>query len=232
MNMLRKTHSARSIKHLGLNRGFTLIELMVSLLIGLVIVLGATQLFMVSRQSFRQVESLGFRQDAMNFTLDVLSRDIRRADPGSIVWDENDRKLDLGFSGLTEPGLCDSQEIIRKTYFLKETAKSDSDSGWSLSLEVECEDGSDSVQPLVSGFLENGLDLSPISLLDGTDLPDGESSGLWRLTLNLTPVSEDHESDEIIFQVMNRMSALSPEISENLPADCYTPSGNIKGKCQ
>lgn len=232
MNMLHKTRSARAAGHLGLNRGFTLIELMVSLLIGLVIVLGATQLFMVSRQSFRQVENLGLRQGAMNFTLDVLSRDIRRADPGSIVWDEMDRKLYLGFSGLTEPGFCGSQEIIRKTYFLKETEHSDDDAGWSLSLEVECEDGSDLEQPLVSGFLKNGLDISPISSSDGTDLPNGESSGLWRLTLNLTPVGEDHEPAKTIFQVMNRMSALSPEISGNLPADCYTPSGNIKGKCQ
>lgn len=62
------------------NSGFTLVELMVALVIGLVIMLGAGQLFLVGMQNFRQIERLSDRQAAATFASEVLLRNIRRAD--------------------------------------------------------------------------------------------------------------------------------------------------------
>ncbi len=64
----------------GKHSGFSLVELMVAMVIGLVIILGAGQLFLNGFQSFRQVEALGDKQAALTFVSDVLVREIRRGD--------------------------------------------------------------------------------------------------------------------------------------------------------
>ncbi|QFT86390.1 hypothetical protein FIU88_15665 [Halomonas sp. THAF12] len=61
-------------------QGFSLVELMVSMVVGLVIILGAGQLFLNGFQSFRQVEALGDRQAALTFVSDVVMREIRRGE--------------------------------------------------------------------------------------------------------------------------------------------------------
>ncbi|WP_458525944.1 PilW family protein [Onishia taeanensis] len=60
--------------------GFSLVELMVAMVIGLVLILGAGQLFLNGFQSFRQVETLGDKQAALTFVSDVLVREIRRGE--------------------------------------------------------------------------------------------------------------------------------------------------------
>lgn len=57
--------------------GFTLVELMVALLIGSVIVLGAGSLFLTTLQTFQKVDELSRKQEAMIFAAHTLSRDIR-----------------------------------------------------------------------------------------------------------------------------------------------------------
>ena len=61
-------------------RGSSLIELMVAMVIGLVIILGASQLFMSGLQNFRQAEMLGDKQAALTFVTDVIMRQIRRGE--------------------------------------------------------------------------------------------------------------------------------------------------------
>lgn len=75
--------------------GFSLVELMVALLIGLVIILGAGQLFLVGFQNFRKIEELSDKQAAITFIADTLLRDIRRADLSSSLCYPGD---DLSFS--------------------------------------------------------------------------------------------------------------------------------------
>ncbi|MCG6659490.1 prepilin-type N-terminal cleavage/methylation domain-containing protein [Halomonas campisalis] len=62
------------------SRGFSLVELMVALLIGLVIILGAGQLFLTGFQNFRKIEELSDKQAALTFAAEILIRDIRRAE--------------------------------------------------------------------------------------------------------------------------------------------------------
>ncbi|RUR31996.1 prepilin-type N-terminal cleavage/methylation domain-containing protein [Vreelandella andesensis] len=60
--------------------GFTLVELLVAMVIGLLVMAGATQLFISSQQSYRFQTSLANMQDAGRFALDTLAQELRQAD--------------------------------------------------------------------------------------------------------------------------------------------------------
>ncbi|PRY68778.1 PilW family protein [Halomonas ventosae] len=61
------------------NKGFSLVELMIALVIGLIIVLGAGQLVVLGVQSFREMDELARRQEAIRYMADILSEDMRSA---------------------------------------------------------------------------------------------------------------------------------------------------------
>ncbi|MFT7413441.1 MAG: type IV pilus assembly protein PilW [Methylophagaceae bacterium] len=60
-------------------RGFTLIELMIALVLGLLLVAGVTQVFVANKQTYRVTDAHSRLQDNARFSLEVLSRDIRSA---------------------------------------------------------------------------------------------------------------------------------------------------------
>lgn len=59
--------------------GMTLVELMVSMVLGLVIVGGATSVIVANRQSYRTNEALSQLQESQRTAFEVLSRDLREA---------------------------------------------------------------------------------------------------------------------------------------------------------
>lgn len=76
--------------------GFTIIELMIALALGLFLVAGVVTLFMHSRQSFSQDENTARLQDEARFAMQELARDLRMASylteplvPGSITLDDS-----------------------------------------------------------------------------------------------------------------------------------------------
>lgn len=54
-------------------QGFTLVELMVAMAIGMVIILGAGQLFLTTFQTFRTVDQVSRKQEALIFAASTLS---------------------------------------------------------------------------------------------------------------------------------------------------------------
>src|SRR5260370_32204805 len=60
-------------------RGLTLIEMMVSITIGLVVVGAMTYLYIGSKGAYRGNESLARIQEAGRFALDAITRDVRSA---------------------------------------------------------------------------------------------------------------------------------------------------------
>ncbi|MCC5869834.1 MAG: PilW family protein [Gammaproteobacteria bacterium] len=60
-----------------LQRGITLVELMVALLIGIVLVGGVIQVFLGSRESYRLNEASARLQENGRFAIDAISRDLR-----------------------------------------------------------------------------------------------------------------------------------------------------------
>ena len=70
----RVGHSRRSV------RGVTLVELMVAMLIGLLVTVGAVGIFMTNRKSYAATESLGRVQEGARMAFELMARDIRDAD--------------------------------------------------------------------------------------------------------------------------------------------------------
>lgn len=65
---------------LNRQRGLTLIELMVAIVIGLILTAGVLQIFIGSQQTYRFQESLSRIQENGRFALETLARDLRGAD--------------------------------------------------------------------------------------------------------------------------------------------------------
>jgi type IV pilus assembly protein PilW len=59
--------------------GFTMIELMVAMVLGLVIIGGATSLILANRQSYRTNEALSQVQESARTAFELLARDVREA---------------------------------------------------------------------------------------------------------------------------------------------------------
>ncbi|WP_072761534.1 prepilin-type N-terminal cleavage/methylation domain-containing protein [Rhodanobacter sp. OK091] len=59
--------------------GFTLIELMVAMLLGLIVIAGVTSVFLAGQQSYRANEALGDVQDGSRIAFEMLARDLRGA---------------------------------------------------------------------------------------------------------------------------------------------------------
>lgn len=60
-------------------RGFSLIELMIAMTIGLIVLAGVGYLYVESRQAFRSMDNLSRMQESARYALDTMARDIRMA---------------------------------------------------------------------------------------------------------------------------------------------------------
>lgn len=97
------------------SRGFTLIELMVAMLIGLLVVGGATSIFLTVMQTSRQAEQVARLHESIRFATDILIRDIRgQAAEGVVTSVEHGDKLELkdkGFSSCQVYSLSANDEL-------------------------------------------------------------------------------------------------------------------------
>ncbi|WNK20605.1 prepilin-type N-terminal cleavage/methylation domain-containing protein [Halomonas piscis] len=85
--------------------GFTLIELMVALLIGSLIVLGAGALFLITLQTFNKVDELSRKQEAVIFAAHTLSARIRQNKEGGDS--RYELKCEIGSEGQCKCTLSD-----------------------------------------------------------------------------------------------------------------------------
>jgi len=78
MSALRPTVSGRP-RRAHRNRGFTLIELMIAMLLGLIVIAGVTSVFLAGQQSYRTNGALADVEDGSRIAFELLARDIRQA---------------------------------------------------------------------------------------------------------------------------------------------------------
>ncbi|WP_246009072.1 PilW family protein [Vreelandella nanhaiensis] len=90
--------------------GFTLVELMVAMVIGSVIILGAGQLLLTTFTTFERVDALSRQQEALIFAAQTLTRDIRRGQ--GHLYEINDSLVDDATCALRR----DSQPLIEGLY--------------------------------------------------------------------------------------------------------------------
>lgn len=81
-------------------RGFTLIELMVAMLLGLIVIAGVISVFLAGQQTYRTNNALGDVQESSRIAFELLARDIRDAgltgcdnSSGRVANDLNDTSL-------------------------------------------------------------------------------------------------------------------------------------------
>jgi len=183
------------------SRGFSLVELMVAMVVSLVVILGAGQLFISLSQTSQRITLLSEKQAAVNFAVETLLRDIRRAEWGSDVVGEDGEKLTLLVSNRGDMSTCGSDGQVEKVYSLGETPSGESGS-YSLQVRRRCVSGSggggDS-EPLVGGFDEDGFRIS---------WSNSDRIGV-RVTLRLKPLQEGGDPDELTFHAVNRTAAVT-----------------------
>jgi len=208
------------------SRGFSLIELMVAMVVSLVVILGAGQLFISLSQTSQRVSLLSEKQAAVNFAVETLLRDIRRADWSyyndsdrpdrhpNIPWDESEGVLSLYVPNRgdvsSSSDVCDPGDMVLKNYRLVEREVA-GESTWFMAVEAaECELGgqagdwrelSGGTQELVGGFAEVGFGAPPF------DASGGNEIGVL-VTLRLQPLREGGDPDELVFHAVNRQRAI------------------------
>lgn len=72
-------HSARGRSSRAATRGLTLVELMISMMLGLLVVGSATAIFISNRQTYRATEGLGRVQENGRMAFELMARDLREA---------------------------------------------------------------------------------------------------------------------------------------------------------
>lgn len=90
--------------------GLTLIELMIALVLGLLLVAAATQIFISNQQTYRVTEAHARLQDNARFATEVLSRDIRAAGYSGCRTIENINVVTI--AGAPIPANIDANTII------------------------------------------------------------------------------------------------------------------------
>ncbi|UYG03196.1 prepilin-type N-terminal cleavage/methylation domain-containing protein [Halomonas sp. LR3S48] len=170
--------------------GFTLIELMVALVIGLIIILGAGQLFLMGFQTFRQIELMGNKQAALTFATETLIRDIRRATDVGF----SSGVLRVEFFNNNDMASCGSGERVVRVYQLSNAAVNASE-GWSLDMGQGCDEDPTNFEPLVTSFVSNGFSASE------------PFDGVWKINFQLL-AGRDGETDSFTFNAVNRNQAI------------------------
>lgn len=75
MNRYRSGDTVRRARQ----RGFTLVELMIAMILGLIVIAGVTSIFLAGQQSFRTNNALGDVEDGSRIAFELMARDIREA---------------------------------------------------------------------------------------------------------------------------------------------------------
>ncbi|MDI5983512.1 prepilin-type N-terminal cleavage/methylation domain-containing protein [Halomonas sp. M4R5S39] len=124
-------------------RGFTLVELMVALVIGLLVILGATQLFVSGRLALNRVEELTWRQSNLDYVAETLFREIRIANGqvapvsgGSRVSSSANLLIEFDESSSGYDPYCGGDQLVGVEYF----KPTDDDS---LRVQVKCSSASE-----------------------------------------------------------------------------------------
>lgn len=179
------------------NAGFSLVELMVALLVGLLITLGAFQLFVTSRQNFDQASAIMERQETLRYLVDSISYDVRSADFIGVL-SSNNARLSLTFN--KQNSYCNGADKYRLDYY-RQTGSTE------IIVELVCDGAAGTTQPVVVGVGSIEFNYSqPATASSGaySTIPTGPV-GLM-ITITLVDEKGRLQNEEFTFRVANRTS--------------------------
>ncbi len=70
-------------------RGFSLVELMIAMVLGVLLTVGVVELYLESSQTYRFTEGIANVQENSRFVTDRIGRDLRQAGPGGCIFRES-----------------------------------------------------------------------------------------------------------------------------------------------
>lgn len=95
------------------SRGFSLVELMVAMVVSLVVILGAGQLFISLSQTSQRIAELSDKQAAISFASNELMREVRRSNSPEDIYTLSDSSDGVGCTlYYREPGQTQSQPLL------------------------------------------------------------------------------------------------------------------------
>lgn len=109
--------------HLGAsekNRGFSLVELMVALVVGLLVTLGAFQLIVTSKKTFNHSLAVLERQESLRFLIDSISYDIRSSRFINLIDADGNVLSDFKTLSMTlerDNSICSGSDIYSLSYY-------------------------------------------------------------------------------------------------------------------
>jgi type IV pilus assembly protein PilW len=143
--------------------GFSLIELMVSVTLGLAITLALSTVYIASKQSFRYQETSGRLQEDAGFTLDLVAKDLRGAGFG-------------GCMGVTS--VTSVSPAITTYYPTLVSSNAGGVNGPNPLATLESSNTAVTVQPMMPGSIVRGFDSLPTAMYSGTLSVSANSSSL------------------------------------------------------
>lgn len=163
--------------------GFSLIELMIAMVLGLLLTLGVTQVYLSSSDTYRLTNGLARIQENARFAADILARDLREAG-GTGCLLENATITDIR-DGPLEPNSADG--VLGWEY--SGTAPTDS---YTLTGNVPASEANwdnnagDALPGSISGEVVEGSDIVFVEGARGWDLNGNSVSNLGGSSINLT----------------------------------------------
>ncbi|GHC37011.1 prepilin-type N-terminal cleavage/methylation domain-containing protein [Aidingimonas halophila] len=184
-------------------RGVTLVELMIALVIGVLMTLGTVQLFMNGTQALTQTQRQAERQEVLNILFELLSRDIQVADgrvtpvmDGQAVTRSGYLLAEFNGQGGTYDPFCADDRLEGVEYF-KAQDKDD------VMVRAQCRDPRGTVynqaaQPVISHVASLEFERK--------DDWEGVIAIEVKASMNLPDSTEDHSAS---FLVVNRNSVMT-----------------------
>lgn len=140
------------------NVGFSLVELMVSLVIGLILILGAGQMYLSTKLAFDESEVLSNDSAILNFSANVMMQDFKKAsffasnDP--INPDDGTyqpvSQLSLTFaSGVVDEYFCSGKVMVEKSYYLGASAVNPDGNEQGIYAKARCQGDADFGDPVL-----------------------------------------------------------------------------------
>jgi prepilin-type N-terminal cleavage/methylation domain-containing protein len=192
--------------------GFTLVELMVAMVIGLLVMAGAIHIFVMTKRAFNEMEGLSARQEALRFVSDVIAADVRTASTVSFSSlaptncniedpDGSSEALVLQYEASEEgmhprgedPYCSSGSELARVQYFV---SPGEGEAG--LNMCYVC-DGDDPVD----------LSLQPGVRLSFPSVANGVVEVMLEFDDDLALLADDAQSNMFIFSLVSRERVIS-----------------------
>ncbi|MDI5890437.1 PilW family protein [Halomonas rhizosphaerae] len=175
----------------GGQKGFSLVELMVALVIGLLVVFGATQVFVAAKVSYNRTAELSVRQESLRFFVDILSLDVRSSAVNGVSVSADNATLSLEYDSRTDDPYCGAgNDLVSVNY---------SYSSGAVSLSYQCDSASYGPDPLVSG-------IEDVSFEQFVSIQDADlKTGYVKVAMSFPTLPGETSSDSTFtFRVANR----------------------------